>query len=87
MSLADDVYAAPVRGCKLYKLSLEMSEEDRKALEYAIAKVRDDSSTPQESRLYTIRWLVNVLVDNGHSVGKTVVSEHVRGDCACEHRE
>jgi hypothetical protein len=68
--------------CKLGYLlrSLGGDLEEQQALATAIDLVRKNP----DDDLFSVSWLVGVLKDNGHSIGKTVVSEHVRGVCVCD---
>ena len=67
--------------CKLGVLIDGLEPADQDALEYAITLVRDAARTDP---LFTIAWLVSMLQENGHAVGKTTISEHVRRVCACD---
>ena len=61
--------------CKLSLLREELDAEDQMALDDAIKYVRLNKAS--------LAWLVEVLNDNGHHIGKTVVREHVRKECVC----
>ena len=56
------------------------------ALLFAVEQVRleRDLEVPPAAGLFTVTWLASILQDNGHAIGKTVVSDHVRKVCACE---
>ncbi len=64
------------RLCKLGSILASMEQEDWEALDYAIAMVRQD----KESQA----WLVKVLNDNGYTIGKTAVGDHLREVCSCD---
>lgn len=79
------------RRCKLGKLldDLQQSDPDEfDALLTAVDLVRA-ARVPRvrPDELLTIAWLADVLKDNGHVIGKTVVSDHVREVCVCDHRK
>jgi hypothetical protein len=71
--------------CKLGVLVDSISDpEDKDALEFAIQAARDELSKDPVERCFSATWLVGVLNDNGYSIGKTVVSDHLRGTCSCD---
>lgn len=78
------IEAEQSRFCKLGVARGFMTTEDKDALDYAIDMARGDSLTPQTKRVFTVAWLTQVLNDNGHPIGKTVVSEHLSRKCACD---
>lgn len=89
MSLAADIQektdeAARPRVCKIGHLLVSLETEDSNALRAAISSVREDRTKKQCDRIFSIQWLTDVLTNNGHFVGKTVVSEHIRESCACD---
>lgn len=61
--------------CKLGDIRIKMNNDDREALDYAIQWVRDEKASQA--------WLVKALNDNGYQIGKTVVRDHLREECAC----
>jgi hypothetical protein len=93
LGILDDIEAkkrasayARVKRCKLGELlgsELALSPSDHQALQDAIELVREDAKRPQAERFFTVAWLHDVLNNNQISIGKTVVSEHVRKVCAC----
>ena len=66
--------------CKFGLIMSSMDVEDREAVEFVIPRIRDDKDTD-----FTIVWLVSLLKDNGITVGKTVVSDHIGRRCCCDH--
>lgn len=80
MSLQADVAKAKIElerspRCKLGDIRINMINDDRAALDYAIGWVREGRKSQA--------WLVGILNDNGHKIGKTVVRDHLREECAC----
>lgn len=79
-----------VKRCKLGTLLDDLSDEnpdEYDALLTAIMLVRDARKRSRTDDVFTIKWLHDVIDDNGYVVGKTVVSDHVREVCACDHRQ
>lgn len=80
MSLQADVEKArielerPAR-CKVGQFMVNMNNDDRAAFSFALQWVREGKKSQA--------WLVNLLNDNGYQVGKTVVRDHLREECAC----
>ena len=75
--------------CKLGVLLDDLSVEnpdEYDALLTAITLVRDARNRSRPDDQFTIQWLHDVVTGNGYGVGKTVVSDHVREVCACDHR-
>ena len=62
--------------CKLVTVYDSMNLEDQEAFDYAIKMVRDGDATNS--------GLVKILNDNGYSIGKTAVGDHLREVCACD---
>lgn len=56
-----------------------MTPEEREALDMVHSEIRSGYSSN-----FTVSWLWETLRKNNYTLGKTVVSEHVRGECACE---
>lgn len=80
MSLQADVEKARVElerpsRCKVGEHMDTMSNDDRAAFGFALQWVREGKKSQA--------WLVNLLNDNGYQVGKTVVRDHLREECAC----
>jgi hypothetical protein len=67
-----------IPSCKLGRVLLELDAADKAALEYAL-----QAHESGQRDLFSVAWFVDVLKDNGHPVGKTVVSEHLRKACSC----
>lgn len=63
--------------CKLGALRDSLDPRDQAALDYAFKAVREKH--PGMSKV----WLLDLLRSHGYDIGKTVVSEHLREDCAC----
>jgi hypothetical protein len=87
VALADSIYTAIADGqegkrCKLFSLGL--SDIDLDAVLIYIDKIRVDQELEQSRRFFTVAGLKRLLNNNGHKIGKTVISEHVRKVCACE---
>ena len=61
--------------CKLGDIMSRMDDEDSEALAFALEWVSEGKASQA--------WLVKTLNDNGYPVGKTVVREHLREECAC----
>lgn len=72
------------RRCKLGQFIYEMDPQEQDAITYAIDMVLKDEATAQPARIFTKAWLTKTLNDNGYSIGKTVVSDHLSGECPCE---
>jgi len=75
--------------CKLGILLDDLNEENPDefdALLTAITLVRDARNRSRPDDQFTIQWLHDVVTGNGYAVGKTVVSDHVREVCVCDHR-
>lgn len=92
MGIAEDVQQrvslkTSAGGCKVSSYLAEMSEDDRAALTLAFDLAREDQAKPPADRYYTIVWLLSVFTNNGYSIGKTVISDHLRRTCACDHRQ
>ena len=66
------------RLCKLGDYRHDMTLEDQEALDLAITYV------DAQAKGFTIAWLVSVLNNNGYTIGKTVVSDHLARRCSCE---
>lgn len=80
MSLQADVAKARIelkrpQRCKVGDYVVKMTNDDREAFGYALQWVREGKKSQA--------WLVNLLNDNGYQVGKTVVRDHLREECAC----
>ena len=95
MSIRDDLNqrrnAPAARKCKLGRLLDDLQQEDPDefdALLTAVTLVRS-ARVPviRQDELFTIAWLTDLLKNNGHPIGKTVVSDHVREVCVCDHRQ
>jgi hypothetical protein len=74
------------RLCKLGVLTAALPAAEADALSYAVNAVRveREGEVPPHQSLFTVTWLADVLKTNGHDIGKTVVSDHVRKVCVCE---
>lgn len=89
MSLVADIskkrleHEQPKR-CKLGGLLDVLNKEDKEAMDYAIAMVVVDQQKAQYLRHFTVSWLTDVLNRNSRPIGKTVISDHLAGRCACE---
>ena len=70
--------------CKLAQHQAAMPVEDAEALDFAIEMVREQAFRPQSERYYTQAWLVALLNNNGYSIGKTAVSDHLSRKCHCD---
>lgn len=86
MALLDDLngkLSARPKLCAMGSIvgSLDAWEQD--ALQLCMDKIHNDKALPQHKRVFTVTWLVTVLNNNGHSIGKTAVSEHLNGTCIC----
>lgn len=72
------------KACKFAELLATLPTTEREALEYAVERAREEESLPQQQRIFTKQFVVDLCVNNGHKIGKTVVSEHLRKVCACD---
>lgn len=72
--------------CKLGKVLASLTLADQDALSYALDEVKRESLLPQNKRTFTIVWVERLLNDHGHVIGKTVISDHLAGRCACDSR-
>lgn len=83
MSIADAVTRrqleiAQERKCKFFRVFMLLDNEDRQAVQYVVDLIQ------QGSKDFPIAWLHDTLVKNGHDLGKTAVSTHLAGKCACD---
>ena len=75
----------PPKRCALGLILDSMEDAGIRAdIEYSMQQIAVEATLPQNERLFTLAWLHGVLTDNGYKVGRTVVGEHVRGECICE---
>lgn len=72
------------RSCKLANIMASMEPREREAAGRAIKLVQDEKATAGAEPHFTIAWLTEILNDNGFPIGKTTVSDHVNGVCACD---
>jgi hypothetical protein len=87
MALADDIYntiyaEGESKRCKLFSIGLSDTEMD--AVLLYVEKIREDKALDQPQRWFTVAGLRRLLHANGHPIGKTVLSEHIRKVCTCE---
>lgn len=89
MSLAAELYKQPNNpkyfDCKVKYLLEELDKTERLALISAINKVREGKSVDKKSGVYpwTSIWLRKVLSDNGYTLGKAALRNHLEGTCNC----
>jgi hypothetical protein len=89
LGIAEDVEdrlarAEQVKVCKFAQLLESLPESERGALVLAVDRARAEESLPQTQRVFTKQFVVDLCVNNGHKIGKTVVSEHLRKVCTCD---
>lgn len=89
MGIAEDVkarieQAQEEKGCKFAQLLDRLPQTERDALDYAVIRAREEAHLPQTERIFTKQFVVDLCVNNGHAIGKTVVSEHLRKVCTCD---
>lgn len=83
MGILDDIArrqdeASDKKVCKYRDLLNSLTPEELDAVLLVHTKIANGDP------MFTIKWLVDTLNANQRSIGKTVVSEHLRGVCACE---
>ena len=84
-ALAEEASPPRLPQCPVARLRLALDDTDRTALDRAIARiaaVEGDQRSAGNSP-WTVDWLRNVLINNGHAVGSPGLRRHLRGDCAC----
>ena len=89
MGLSEDIQqraleASSLMRCKMGRLLDSLPEVDRASVLYALSMIEEESSRPVDARVFTVKWLTSILNSNGHSIGRTVIHDHLRKDCACE---
>lgn len=65
--------------CKYAALLRTMTPEEQNALDLVHSEIESGRKSN-----FTVAWLWETLRHNNYSIGKTVISEHIRGECACE---
>lgn len=65
--------------CKYADLLSTMTPEEQDALDLVHSEIESGRKSN-----FTVAWLWETLRHNNYSIGKTVISEHIRGECACE---
>lgn len=89
MGIADDVarqkMAATTPLCKLGQIVANLIVgDDLIALQYAIARAREEAALPQNRRVFTTSFIHRLLNDNGYDIGATTVKDHLARKCACD---
>lgn len=89
MNLADALHeepgATPRAWCRVGLLRSQLDERDNAALTEAFNKIDSVDPNARKAGLspYTLQWLRNILINNGHPIGSQSLRRHMKGECAC----
>lgn len=70
--------------CPLGHLRDQLDIDTRESLDIYILAVEADRDIPNHRKVFTIAGLCEIIKDNGYTMGKTTVSDHLRKACVCE---
>lgn len=70
--------------CPLGALRDGFDPETQESFDVCVLAIEADRDTPQHRRVFTVAWLTSTLNENGYSIGKTTVSDHLKGTCICD---
>lgn len=89
MPLWDDLTSrinstAEVKRCRFGKIIDSLTVQEREVLDTAIKMATDEAHLPLRERVFTTTWFTTTFNNNGYSIGKTAVGDHLRGSCSCD---
>lgn len=84
-ALQEEPESTPKAWCRVGLLRAQLDARDNEALTAAFHKIVAANPSTRKAGLspYTLRWLRNVLINNGHAIGTQTLSRHLKGECAC----
>lgn len=89
MNLADALQQEPdvvLRAyCRVGVLRSQLDDRDNAALTEAFNRIAavDPAARKAGVSPYTLQWLRNILINNGHAIGVQSLRRHLNGECAC----
>lgn len=89
MNLADALHAEPESTprawCRVGIVRSQLDERDNAALTEAFNKIEAVDPAARKAGLspYTLQWLRNILINNGHAIGTQSLRRHMRKECGC----
>lgn len=84
-ALAEEPELNPRAWCRVGLLRSQLDERDNAALTAAFNKITAVNPADRKAGLtpYTLEWLRNILINNGHAIGTQSLRRHMKGECAC----
>lgn len=84
-ALQEEPELKPKAWCRVGLLRSQLDARDNEALTSAFERIMavDGLGRKSGASPYTIVWLRNVLINNGHAIGSQSLRRHMNRDCGC----
>lgn len=69
-------------GCAIAALFTVLDEEDVASLKASLQRIATDTGRGR-AKVYSSTWLANMLNKNGHTISRSTIERHIKGNCSC----
>lgn len=92
MPLWDDLTAridaaTESKRCRFGKIIDSLDDAERAVLDKAFEMCAAEVHLSPHEKVFTTAWFTATFNNNGYSIGKTAVGDHLRGSCLCDTRK